>query len=193
MRVILFNLYPYRALREQKRRQRVLAELFAGVAVGLLLCFLISKEFSDRAAKKERFLSNLSAMKSEVAARVSEVQAKKDRLTVLERQIGTLRAIEKESILASSWVSFLDGTVPPQVFITRLSAAKDALTITGTTDAVSSLASWIDQMEGGNHLFRSADLITLTEPANARKDEKGGRRHQFEIKVSLRGASDESK
>ena len=193
MRVIVFNLFPYRAAREKKCRQRVLAELSAGVALGALLCFLIGNEFSDRAEKKERFLSNLSAMEAEVASQVKAIQAKKERVVVLERQIGTLRAIEKESILASNWVSFLDSTVPAEVSITRLVAGKDALTIAGNTEAVSSLASWIDLMEGGNHLFRSADLITLTEPANAGKDAKGERRHQFEIKVLLREAADASK
>lgn len=190
MRVILFNLYPYRAFREKKRRQRVMAELFVGVVAGLLLCLSVSNDFSDRAAKKERFLSNLSAMETDVANQVQEVQVKKDRLAVLERQIGALKAVEVESLLASNWVSFVDGTVPSSVSITRLSAAKDVLTINGFTNVVSHLAEWVDQMEGGNHLFHSVDLVTLTEPDNDGKDVKEGQRHLFEIKALLRGASD---
>lgn len=191
MRVILFNLYPYRAFREKKRRQRVMVELFTGLVAGLLLCFLVGNEFSDRAAKKEHFLSNLSAMEADVANQVLEVQAKKDRLAVLERQIGALQAVERESLLASHWVSFLDGTVPPRVSITRLSTVKDVLTVNGFTNAVSSLAAWVDQMERGNHLFHSVDLVTLTEPADGSKDaKKDGQRHLFEIKALLRGASD---
>lgn len=191
MRVILFNLYPYRVFREKKRRQRVMAELFVGVAAGLMLFFAVGAEFSDRAAKKERYLSNLSAMEAVVANEVKEVQAKKDRVAVLERQIDALQAVEKESLLASNWVSFLDGTVPASVSITKLSTAKDVMTINGFTNAVSSLAAWVDQMEQGNHLFHSVDLVTLTEPASDGKDVKeGGQRHLFEIKALLRGASD---
>jgi Tfp pilus assembly protein PilN len=190
MRVILFNLYPYRVFRETKRRQRVMAELFVGLVAGLLLCFSVGNEFADRVAKKERFLGNLSAMESDVANRVLEVQAKKDRVAVLERQIGALKAVEIESLLASHWVSFLDGTVPLSVSITKLSAEKGELTINGFTRAVSSLAAWVDQMEEGNHLFHSVDLITLTEPDNAGKEVKDGQRHLFEIKALLRGASD---
>ncbi|WP_334119128.1 PilN domain-containing protein [Limnobacter sp.] len=189
MRVILFNLSPYRVLRENKRRRRVVAELCAGLLAGLLFCYSVGSEFSDRVARKEQFLGNLSAMESEVATRAQEVQAMKDRLAVLNRQVSALKAVEEESLLASQWVSFLDGTVPNSVSITRVSAAKDVMTVNGFTDAVSGLAAWVDQMEAGNELFHSVDLITLTEPATG-GGEKASQRHLFEIKASLRGGND---
>lgn len=189
MRVILFNLSPYRVLRENKRRQRVVAELCTGFLAGLLLCYSVGSEFADRVARKEQFLGNLSAMESDVVNRVQEVQTMKDRLAMLDRQVSALQAVEKESLLASGWVSFLDGTVPSGVSITRLSAAKDVMTINGFTDAVSSLAAWVGQMESGNELFHSVDLISVTDPAKSDGDTASGRR-LFEIKVFLRGVSD---
>lgn len=171
-----------------------MADLLVGLVAGLLLCFSVSVEFTDRVAKKERFQGNLSAIESDVANQVQVVQAKKDRVAVLERQINALQAVEKESFLASNWVSFLDGTVPSTVSITKLSASKDVLTINGFTKAVSSLATWVDQMEDGNHLFHSVDLITLAEPSSSGKDEKEGQqRHFFEIKALVRGVSDASR
>ena len=111
----------------------------------------------------------------------------KDRVTVLNRQVSALEAVEKESILASRWVSYLDGTVPSNVSMTRLFVSKDVLIINGFTDAVSSLAQWVDQMEAGNSLFESVDLVSVTEPKQTVKGVVDNR-HLFEIKAILRGA-----
>ena len=187
MRVILFNLYPYRVLRETRRKRRFMAELTVGVVLGLGACYAIGSEFSARVARQEVFLGNLSAMESEMATRVAEVQAMKDKVTVLNRQVSALEAVEKESILASRWVSFLDGTVPSNVSMTRLFVSKDVLIINGFTDAVSSLAQGEDQMEAGNSLFESVDLVSVTEPKQTVKGVVDNR-HLFEIRAILRGA-----
>lgn len=188
MRVILFNLYPYRNLRESKQRKRVVVELVAGLLVGLMLCYAIGSEFSRRVALQESFLSNLSAMEAEMVAQAAEVQRKKDRVAELSRQVAALQAVEKESLLASKWLSFLDGTVPQNVSLTRLSTKMDAMFISGFTSSVSDLANWVDYMEAGNSLFQSVDLITLIEQgANSSELPEAGKVHQFEIKAMLRG------
>lgn len=199
MRVILFNLYPYRNHRESKRRRRVIAELSAGLLVGLFFCYAVGSEFSQRVANKENFLSNLSAMEAEMATQAAEVQIKKDRVAELSRQVGALEAVEKESLLASQWLSFLDRTVPNGVSLTRLSAKMDAMFIGGFTSSVSELAAWVDQMESGNALFQSVDLVTLVEAqpnagsgttAITANNTAGQEVHQFEIKALLRGGQD---
>lgn len=43
MRVILFNLYPYRVLRETRRKRRFMAELTVGVVLGLGACYAIGE------------------------------------------------------------------------------------------------------------------------------------------------------
>ena len=50
MRVILFNLYPYRVLRETRRKRRFMAELTVGVVLGLGACYAMGSEFSARVA-----------------------------------------------------------------------------------------------------------------------------------------------
>lgn len=186
MRVILFNLYPYRALRESRRKRRVIAEFAIGAVLGLGACYSIGGEFNARVTRQEAFLGNLSAMESEMASRVAEVKAMQDKVTVLNRQVRALKAVEKESILASRWVSYLDGTVPSNVSMTRLFVSKDVLIVNGFTDAVSSLAQWVDQMEAGNSLFESVDLVSVTEPKRLVKGVVDNR-HLFEIRVVLRG------
>lgn len=187
MRVILFNLYPYRNHRESKRRRRVVAELSAGLLLGFCLCYLVGSEFSARVTTKEKFLSNLSVMEAEMAAQAAEVQNKKNRVAELDRQVGALQAVEKEALLASQWLSFLDGNVPSSVSMTRLSAKTDALMVNGFTSSVSELAQWVDQMEEGNALFESVELVTLVEPVAEGGNAVNMQLHQFEIKALLRG------
>lgn len=186
MRVILFNLYPYRAFREDKRKRRIFAELGLGLVLGLALCYSIGNEFAHRVAEKQQFLSNLSARESDMETRVAHVQTMKDRVAVLDRQVKALKTVEEESLLASQWVSFLDQTVPANVSLTRLYVAKQVLYVNGFTDTVSSLAQWVEQMEAGNSLFKSVELVTVTEPGN---EPQGAvvKRHVFEIKAQLRG------
>jgi Tfp pilus assembly protein PilN len=192
MRVILFNLFPYRADRERRQKHRVAIELAVGVLAGLLLCNAVGNEFADRVARKGQFLSNLAAMETEMAERVKVVQAKKDRVAVLTRQVNALKTVQSESLLASQWVSFLDSTVPPTVSMTRLYVVKGVLHVNGFTNAVSTLASWVDAMEAGNSLFQSVDLVTLIAPREDVATEAAPR-HVFEIRAHLREASHESR
>lgn len=189
MRVILFNLFPYRDLRQGKQRKRVIAELLVGLLLGVVLCLAVTNEFSEREARKIQFLSNLSAMEAEMETRAQEVQKKKDRVAELTRQVNALQAVEKESLLASQWLSYLDGSVPPAVSITRLLVKDDVMLLNGFTSSVDSLSKWVDQMEAGNLLFESVDLVSLIEPTNdvAKIELKA---HRFEIKVVLRGGQD---
>lgn len=189
MRVILFNLYPYRVLRENRRRRRVLVELGLGLVLGLMVCLSISSEFDARLEAKQTFLSNLSAMEDDVAARVQEVQAMKDRVAVLSRQIKALEQVEVESLLASQWVSYLDSTVPSSVSLTRLMVENDVMFIDGFTSTVASLAKWVDQMESGNALFKSVELVSVTDQAiEGEGPAKSG--HVFEMRAMLRGGDD---
>jgi len=187
MRVILFNLFPYRAMRETRRKRRVITELAVGSVLGFWVCYGIGLEFDARLERQQGFLGNLNAMESEMTSRVAEVQAMKDKVAVLGRQVNALKAVERESILASRWVSYLDATVPSNVSMNRLVVNKNMLVVNGFTDAVSSLAQWVDQMEAGNSLFESVDLVSVTEP---KKTVKGvvDNRHLFEIRAILRGA-----
>ena len=189
MRVILFNLYPYRVLRENRRRRRVLVELGLGLFLGLMVCLSISGEFDARLEAKLAFLGNLSAMETEVAAQVQEVQAMKDRVAVLNRQINALEQVEVESLLASQWVSYLDSTVPSTVSLTRLMVEDDVMFINGFTSTVASLAKWVDQMEAGNAWFKSVELVSVKDQtAEGKGSSTPG--HVFEMRAMLRGGDD---
>jgi len=190
MRVILFNLYPYRVWRESRRRRRVLVELGLGLAAGLMLCLSISGEFDARIEAKQSFLSNLSAMEADVAAQVLEVQAMKERVAVLNRQITALERVEVESLLASQWVSYLDSTVPSTVSLTRLMVEDDVMFINGFTSTVASLARWADQMESGNALFESVELVSVTDKEVAAGEGSSKSAHEFEMRAMLRGGDD---
>lgn len=186
MRVILFNLFPYRDLRQARLTRRVVAELILGLILGLALCFAVGSEFSKREARKSVFLNNLSSLESEMAAQVQDVQRKKDRVAELTRQVNALESVERESLLASQWLSYLDGSVPQDVSLTRLLVKTDVMFISGFTSSVGSLSKWVDQMEDGNALFKSVDLISLIEPQTALAGTES-KQHRFEIQAFLLG------
>ncbi|HEX4856433.1 MAG TPA: hypothetical protein VFV28_06435 [Limnobacter sp.] len=199
MRVILFNLYPYRLQRERRRKKRVISELAVGAALGLLLCWSVTVEFSRRVEEKQAFTARLGAIEEEVAARVQQIQAMKDRVAVLKRQVNALTAVEKESVLASQWVSYFDATVPANVSLTRLFVTDREIVLNGMTPAVSSLGQWVNQMEAGNRLFSSVDLVSVTEQLDkpGKQDRQvspststSTSRHLFEIRALLREAVD---
>lgn len=185
MRVILFNLYPYRLQREAKQRKRVLVELGVAMLLGALLCLGISQEFADRAAIQQAFLSRLSATEAEMASQVARIQDMKNRVEVLKRQVNALKGVEMESALASQWVSYFDTTVPGSVSLTRLLVNEELIVLNGFTSTVSSLASWVDQMESGNRLFESVDLVSVTEQ-EVKSPPGATPRHVFEIRAILR-------
>jgi Tfp pilus assembly protein PilN len=195
MRVILFNLSPYRAQRENILRRRVLAELVCGLFLGLLFCYAVSSEFSERVSEKEQYLGQLFAVEAEVTSRVQKVEKMKERLDELNRQVNALKSVEKESLLASYWVSYLDETMPSEVSLTSLVVLNEVLVVKGFTDAVSNLAKWVDQMELGNQLFQSVDLVSVTvdDPKKSVGKVVDNQRHQFEIKAQLRGGQDASR
>ncbi|HEX4918306.1 MAG TPA: PilN domain-containing protein [Limnobacter sp.] len=185
MRVILFNLYPYRTQRNQIRKRRVLGEFLAVVSIALVFGFLIRAELNTDLANQSVYLQELSRLENDIAQQVAEIQSKKDRILVLKRQVDALEAVEKESLLVSELLAYLDESIPDQVSIRRFSFDKGVLTLAGNALSVSDLALWLGNLEGEVDLFSKVDLVFVRLKESSRKAGDAVGEHEFEIKAFI--------
>ncbi|HEX4843249.1 MAG TPA: PilN domain-containing protein [Limnobacter sp.] len=185
MRVILFNLYPYRTQRNQAKQRRVVLEILMAMFAVLVFCYLVRAELDGDLERQQIYLQELGRLESDIARQVAEIQSKKDRIQVLKRQIEALEAVERESLVVSDLMAYLDASIPNQVSLRRLAFEDGVLTLMGTTHAVADLASWLAHLEAESELFSKVDLVFVRLKENASKVEGGALEHEFEIKATI--------
>lgn len=191
MRVIVFNVYPYRDRFKKAKTIRVFSELGVGVSLALALAWGVNTDLTDRLGKQQSYKTELSRMEEEIASRVARVQAMKDEAANLRRQVDALEAVERDSLVASNVLSYLDAGLPKAVGLTKLNFAKNVLVVQGLAESVPQLAKWVEGMEGNSALFKRVDLVYLKDeqlnPANGGKAPDGSP-HQFELRLELQSA-----
>ena len=186
MRVILFNVFPYRDRHIKNRTARVASELAVGVGLAILFTFLVWSDFDDRLQKQTQYLNELATIEAEIASRAARVQTMKDEAQRLRRQVNALESVEKESVQASHVLSYLDKSLPQAVALSRMSFKDSELVINGMADSVPQLAKWVEGMESNLSLFNRVDFVFLrdaTRPSEKPPTTDGP--HQFEIKLRL--------
>lgn len=189
MRVIVFNVYPYRDRFKKAKTIRVFTELSVGVALILALGWFVSSDLNERLSKQQAYKTELSRMEEEISSRVARVQTMKDEAETLRRQVDALQAVERDSLGASNVLSYLDAGLPKAVGLTRLNFANNVLVVQGLAESVPQLAQWVEGMEGNTSLFKRVDLVYLKDDGSASKNstaEIGP--HQFELKLALQSA-----
>jgi Tfp pilus assembly protein PilN len=186
MRVIVFNVYPYRDRFKKAKTVRVFSELGLGVSLALALAWGVSTDLTERLGKQASYKTELSRMEEEIASRVARVQAMKDEASNLRRQVDALEAVERDSLVASNVLSYLDAGLPKSVGLSKLNFANNVLLVQGLTESVPQLAKWVEDMEGNSSLFKSVDLVYLKDELNGKEPDGGP--HQFEVRLVLQGA-----
>lgn len=191
MRVIVFNVYPYRDRFKKAKTVRVFSELGVGVSLALALAWGFNSDLTGRLGKQQSYKTELSRMEGEIASRVARVQAMKDEAINLRRQVDALEAVERDSLVASNVLSYLDAGLPKAVGLTKLNFAKNVLVVQGLAESVPQLAKWVEGMEGNSALFKRVDLVYLKDdllnPTNGGKVPDGSP-HQFELRLELQSA-----
>lgn len=195
MRVIVFNVYPYRDRLKKGKTARVLTELGVGALLALGVVVAISSDFSSRLALQSTYKTELSRMEGEIATRVARVQAMKDEVQDLRRKVEALESVERESLVASTVMSYLDVGMPRTVGLKKMSLTKGVMLIQGVAESVPQLASWVQAMEQNAELFKRVDLMYVrdVEQTAAEKPKDAvvnlDLPHQFEVRLELTGAS----
>lgn len=190
MRVILFNVFPYRDRHIKNRTARVAAELAAGLVVAILFAFLVWSDFDGRLQKQTQYLDELATIEGEIASHAARVQTMKDEAQRLRRQVNALESVEKDSVQASHVLSYLDKSLPQAVALSRISFKDSVLVINGVAESVPQLAEWVEGMESNLVLFNRVDFVFLRDATRlTEKPPTSDGPHQFEIKLRLTAQS----
>ncbi|MFN4327282.1 MAG: PilN domain-containing protein [Limnobacter sp.] len=191
MRVILFNLAPYRAHRYRLARLRTTATLAAAVVVALLIPLCVSLDLSEREAAQTAYMEELGTVERQIADRVAKVQTLKDEMNRLQNQVDALEDVERKSLRVSRMFSYLEATMPGQVGLKSLTMKEGDWSVSGYTDSVPQFAEWVQGMEKEGSLLKDVRVKYLRQvdaqnpnagPANSASD-KAASPHEFELAI----------
>ena len=191
MRVILFNLAPYRAHRYRLARLRTTATLAAAVVVALLIPLCVSLDLSEREAAQTAYMEELGTVERQIADRVAKVQAMKDEMNRLQNQVDALEDVERKSLRVSRMFSYLETTMPAQVGLKSLTMKEGDWLLSGYTDSVPQFAEWVQGMEKEGSLLKDVRVKYLRQVdernTGAAPAETGGAKaalpHEFELAI----------
>ncbi|WP_370262834.1 PilN domain-containing protein [Limnobacter sp.] len=189
MRVILFNLFPYRERRNEATRRMVLCQIGVSAVLALVVAGLVNAEFQRRYSIQDEYLMRLGRLEEDLTRKVAQVQQQRDRVLELKRQIKALEDVEAQSVVASELMAFLDESLPMPVGLNRLVLREGELAVEGYTSSVSELAAWVARLELEDELFHTVDLVYVRTTPSEDQDGRPSGMHQFEIKAVLKGGA----
>lgn len=193
MRVILFNLTPYRERREALQRQLFLGESMLVLLGALLLCWSVNSVLDEKVNAKQAYLDRIHALQQTVADRVAEVDGIKKKLTTLQRQVSVLKSIESDSRFSSELLSVIDQSIPQGMALKRIVVSRDKVFLIGRTDNVNTLARWVAYLKRFPKVYSDASLISVTLAQDTKTNDKGiapaDALHDFELQLKVAAPS----
>lgn len=193
MRVILFNLTPYRERRETLRRQLFMGESALALLFGVLLCWSVSSVLQEKVDAKQAYLDRVHALQQTVANRAAEVDSIKKKLATLRRQVSVLKSIESDSRFSSELLSVIDQSIPQGMALNRIVVSRDKVFLIGRTDNVNTLARWVAYLKRFPAVYSDAALISVTLAQDTQTNDKGiapaDALHDFELQLKVAAPS----
>lgn len=193
MRVILFNLTPYRERREAVRRQLFMGESALALLCGVLLCWSVSSVLQEKVDAKQAYLDRVHALQQTVANRAAEVDSIKKKLATLRRQVSVLKSIESDSRFSSELLSVIDQSIPQGMALNRIVVSRDKVFLIGRTDNVNTLARWVAYLKRFPAVYSDAALISVTLAQDTQTNDKGiapaDALHDFELQLKVAAPS----
>ncbi|HEY1059200.1 MAG TPA: hypothetical protein VGE55_10775 [Limnobacter sp.] len=184
MRLIVFNLYPYRQLSLNRRRRRVIAELSACLVLIVSALTTASLWISDRLDAQQAYQNALRDTQQQIAQRVAHVQSMKAQLQTLREQVLALRSVQDKAMLASTMVAALENGFPETTEVSKVLFKEGGLQVSGTTSSVAAFTAWVHQLETRRGVFSQVEVVRLRQPV---RDNQlvDNNRHEFDMKMRL--------
>ena len=183
MRVILFNLMPYRERIEKKKKRAVIIQFVSCAVFTGILCLSITGEFSSRIEMKKDYINQIKDVQNNINTRVKEVQDLQAELDGLRKKVSTIQLIEQQAVLSSTLLATLDKTIPKGTALTKVSFTPDQVQLTGRTSAINDLAAWVGMLNGQDGAFTQAQFVSLKKTAST--DQALAIGHEFEIVLTV--------
>lgn len=183
MRLILFNLMPYRELRETRVRNVFFLKAVSALAVLGLLWWAVDSQFDERLAEKQSQRERIKQAEADIAKRVARVDAMKSELDQLKSKVDTLKSLDQKAIWSAQILSLLDSTKPRSVYLLSVKVKGDLVEITGMTSAVPTLGTWVKLLETEGNFLRGAELKLIKSSTSDGKQNPSGF-HHFDLNLN---------
>lgn len=188
MRLILFNLAPYRARKERLKKIAFYTQMAVVLGVSLVFCYAVSNELESRAVAKESYLHEISSIEQNIQLQANQVSVLEQKLTVLRRQAETLRSIEQDTLLSSQLLAVLDQSLPSGMALAKVTVNPYVVTVYGRTNSVSTLAQWTQLLKSFPKVYSNSELVRLIMVDSGKAGTKG-LLHDFELKLTVSAPS----
>lgn len=192
MRVITFNLYPYRSGREKAQQQKALIELSAAAGLAVLSCLMFTWDFSSRLSTKQDYLAKVESMKQSIALEAEKTNLIKKDIDSLQSKVSAIESVGKEALIPSRVFALLDRSLPSEVVLKGVAFEGSQIKIYGFTTSVPSLAGWLQVLELDKDAFSEVSLVRVIEFKGAQGGSDPNSRgslsgwSEFEIAASVR-------
>lgn len=183
MRLILFNLMPYREQREARLRKVFFLKAAVAVAGLVALWGGVDSHFDRRLMEKEAQRERIKQAEADIAKRVARVDAMKSELDQLKNKVATLKSLDQKAIWSGQILSLLDSTKPRSVYLASIKVKGDVVEITGTTSAVPVLGTWVKLLETEGNFLRGAELKLINAKTSDGKVDPTGL-HHFDLNLN---------
>lgn len=183
MRLILFNLMPYREIREARLRKVFFVKAAVAVAGIGALWWAVDSEFSGRLAAKQFQMSRIKQAELDIAKRVARVDEMKVELGQLKAKVATLKSLDEKTIWSGQILSLLDSTKPQSVYLDSIKVKGDVVQITGMTTAMPTLSTWVKLLETEGNFLKGAELKLIKAKTKEGKVDPAGV-HQFDLNLN---------
>lgn len=183
MRLILFNLMPYRELREARVRNVFFVKAASALVVLGLLWWSVDTQFEERLTEKQSQRERIKQAEADIAKRVARVDAMKSELDQLKGKVDTLKSLDQKAIWSAQILSLLDSTKPRSVYLSSVKVKGDLVEIKGMTSAVPTLGTWVKLLETEGNFLRGAELKLIKSSTGDGKQDASGL-HHFDLNLN---------
>lgn len=183
MRLILFNLMPYRELREAWVRKVFFVKAASALVVLGLLWWSVDAQFEERLTEKQSQRERIKQAEADIAKRVAHVDAMRSELDQLKGKVDTLKSLDQKAIWSAQILSLLDSTKPRSVYLSSVKVKGDLVEIKGMTSAVPTLGTWVKLLETEGNFLRGAELKLIKSGTSEGKQDASGL-HHFDLNLN---------
>lgn len=162
MRVIVFNLVPYRQSRTLRKKSTFWAQAAAVAIFSALLGYLINDELNTRIMMKNDLLVQMETVQSQIANQASRAEALKWERDDLKQRIAILESVDKKSQRQSQLFAMLDEGRPKMASLSTLSLEKHRVEITGVTANLPQLSYWVSDLKSKDEFVSQVNIVEVT-------------------------------